>query len=381
MKDAGIRDVRSLQIIEAFDHFEVLHGWLSLLHDLPVRVTIHVSEQYRPDFETRNPGITFLGPAKSQSWPTYLQTLQDETATTWVIVTIGRRPAWFRPLVKFRDLYIVLHDLNYSFSTTEALARENPLLVWGKRLVGFPHRRQLHRLMQGAVGYLYPTPSLREYGAEQPYYERKRHLHLPFAAAQQATRSDGFLHGLTIVIPGAVRRATRDYSVLYRALEMVMERAKKPVTVHFAGLVTDSGITRDFNRLQSREKSRETPGQQLSVIFHPTGLSIEAYDRLLAAADILISPVRQHVRISGTWEILGRTKITGGFFDAIRFSKPLFVPDWYDPSNEDLLRYTTATDLAESICALAALYTPVRVHYSRYTSDQLKEDWLALLSV
>ena len=375
--------LRSLHIIEAFDHFELIHGWMPVLCDLRARVIVHVSEKYRSELQEvyQHVGnVSFRSPAASQSWVNYLRSCRDDRKCTWVIATIGRRPSWFSPLLEFTNLYIVLHDLNYSFSLPFSVKGGVRIKERGNRLLEIIHRNRLAKLMQAATGYLYPTQTLRDYGATQPGYTTKLHLLLPFASnvATEAITAD-LSAPFHIAIPGAVRRSTRDYNLLGRALKQVAFQTSRYLQVHFLGLVIHADVLREFNTLVDRVNERHGH-KKLGVSFYPQGLSLQQYDSLLAAASILITPVRQHVRISGSWEIVGTTKITGGFFDAVRFAKPLYVPRHYDPANSKLFRFDSFSDLAEQIIATAASNSTVVVRYEEYSAEQLRKYWTEILS-
>ena len=376
--------VQSLQIIEAFDHFEMVYGWSELLREMDWKVTFHVSPKYRDELQAHFGAIDhlqFLGPQRGESWPRYLKQLRDSPTTLWIVTTVGRRPGWFYPMRTFKRLYFVLHDLNYYFEV-----RDVPPGIWVgihsrfQEWLSHFRRKNIRRLLTYGSGFIYPTPTLQEFGAGYAPYPGKIHQQLPFAVPRTP-----LLMGmrkrdrLRIVIPGSVNTTTRDYGPLEIALRMVAKRQRIMLDIHFAGMVKDAEIVKQIRENVADVTGIHSADRLLNLEFYPSGLSHNHYEELMASADLLVAPLMRLVRIGGVWENVGTTKISGSFFDAVRFGKRLYVPTWYDPSVTALYHYGDAEDLAEQICEVASLDSIPPVHYPGFTREAARQLFSKLL--
>ena len=375
---------KSLQIIEAFDHFELVYRWLDILTDLTIPVIFHVREVYRGTLVAKYSyykNVRFRSPGKKQSWPNYLQQLTDSPGSVWIISTIGRRPSWFAPLLHFSELYLVQHDVNYCNSVRFRPAKSASPLSFVRRLVTHDWQRKLRKLMDGARGYIYPTPSLRDYGRQCNPRLAKRHLVIPFAGQMKTgvyrpVPSAEF----RIVVPGSVRNSVRDYPLLMEALTRVLTHAERTVEIHFAGPVMDSAVPVHFRQLTDRINREAIFKAGIKTYFYTDGLTFAKYEQLIESADILVSPLQPFAQISNVWEELGKSKISGSVFDAIRFGKRLYVPRWFDPEFTELFRFTSSQDLAHQISqALNADYLEP-VIYSGHAAVDMKRYFLDLIT-
>ena len=126
-----------------------------------------------------------------------------------------------------------------------------------------------------------------------------------------------------IVFPGRVDLARKEYTPYLQHLYHSKEILPYPLTLIFLGPIKGK---REAKYLQ-QWNIRFSPGIQL-VTFGDT-ISQEVYDSYLQQADLLILPLKQTVRFSVYREVLGKTKISGGIHDGLRYSTPTLVPDFY----------------------------------------------------
>ena len=373
---------KSLQIIEAFDHFELIYRWLDILTQLPFSVTFHLNQAYRKELENRYSQLNqvqFYSPQTRQSWPDYLRQLTDDPDYVWVISTIGRRPSWFSPLFSFHSLFVVEHDLNYCNSIRFRPKKIHDPFSVIRGLATIPWQSSQRQLMDTAKGYIYPTPALREYGRLHNKRPNKIHLTIPFAGQADSTLQQTSTSGnFRIVVPGSVRGSVRDYALLTEALDHALIQDGRLMEVHFAGPVMDPTIAAQFTDFARKVNRSASYKSRLQEFFYFQGLPFTDYEDLIASADLLVSPLRPYARISNVWEELGKTKISGSVFDAIRFGKRLYVPAWFDPQFTELFRFRSAQDLGEQLLQAAKAPPLAPVTYAGYGTEQIKSYWLAL---
>ena len=384
MPSQAVERRRAIHVIEAFDHFELIHGWIAMLQSLSVPVTVHLSPWYRMQMAERYASytqISFSGPTSREAWPRYVRELEDSPASIWIVSTVGRRPTWFYPLKRFSYLYLVLHDLNYYFGIRISPPGHFPILSH-LRNVTLPFRRKnISSLLSAAEGFIYPTTALQHYGRKHSGYPNKFHVSLPFAAPDKERQDTVSNTGcFRVVVPGAVRTTTRDYHMLARGLSILAARQPGRYEIHFAGKVVDTSVRRGFTQVVKQNSGDGTTTSALSVHFYPEGLDFEAYRQLLSSAQVLVCPLKPYAKIGGTWEAVGLSKISGSFFDAVRFGKPIYLPAWYDPSANIPYRYSSAEDLGELLCQAVRQRHIPHVTYAGFDTEQGLTKWRQLLT-
>lgn len=368
--------VRKVEIVEAFDHFELVHRFSETLSKLPVTVRFHLKEDYRSEmFEAYSHfnNLSYVSPPRGCSWQKYLESLTDGPDTLWIITTVGRRPRWFYSLRAFSTLFIVLHDVNHGFShyggSHWLLGHLFNLRHW----LNLSHHRALKKLMRASRGFLYPTERLCTYGHNLNCYSDKFHFVLPFSAQFTLDQEPEALKDtFRAVVPGSIRSSVKDYQLLLHALEIVTRELNRPLEIHFAGPIIDYSTS-----LQIEATTAQMKG--LHSTFYPTGLPYPEYEKLIISSHILISPLRPRANVGGVWETLGQSKISGSFFDAIRYGKRLYVPEWYDPKVKELYRFSSAHDLGEKILQVMAADSLPIVNYSGYDRETVERLWQQVL--
>ncbi|MEO1517214.1 MAG: hypothetical protein AAFV95_19470 [Bacteroidota bacterium] len=149
---------------------------------------------------------------------------------------------------------------------------------------------------------------------------------------------------IDIIVPGTLKAQVRDYDLLFRAFEQLVGRYEGVVRLTFLGEARPGFGQRQKLRWRSLES------EQLQLTFFDQKVPQILYDKMLQVADFMILPLYRQDRVGAIMEELGKTKITGGENDMIRFGIPCLLSDFYPlPADLESLvgRFGSAEELAE----------------------------------
>ncbi|MDF9745863.1 hypothetical protein [Natrinema salsiterrestre] len=198
--------------------------------------------------------------------------------------------------------------------------------------------RQLFRRKLDGVVVEYP-PMKQFIKTETTYSGSVSTIPILFDTAQyESAPSPGDIH---VVVPGNVQSHRRDYDSLLDAFEQTDGRVSLELL----------GRPRDEYGEHIITRCRELRREGYEVVTHSNWIDDTDFERGIASADIICSPFRSEVTASSlNTEIYGRTKGSAIIGHALRHSKPLLVPDWFELSwllPECSLTYSDNEELAE----------------------------------
>jgi len=150
-----------------------------------------------------------------------------------------------------------------------------------------------------------------------------------------------------IAVPGRISQHVRDIDTLLDAMETVFERYDDEVVLDFVGRLYG-----DYESVLDRIETLQDRGYD--VRYREDWIPYEEFAEGLRAADIIINPlhvrrVLKHPLRSDMWT--GRTNGTGLIFDALRYARPLVVPELF-PVDERLEPFTETYDNVEHLSEL-----------------------------
>ena len=125
----------------------------------------------------------------------------------------------------------------------------------------------------------------------------------------------------TIVVPGAVSQARRDYKKILSELAKFSENnPEKKLRIVFLGKAQNEELL----WLQNFEK---TISKNISVQYFTEKVPQLIFDEWMQKADVLWCPIQRETEFFSNREIYGETKMSGNIGDAIKFGKVAFFPE------------------------------------------------------
>jgi len=160
---------------------------------------------------------------------------------------------------------------------------------------------------------------------------------------------------LHLVIPGTVRPEGRNFDPLIKAIEGLPKNYTRTWKITLAGKVEGRFGKEILNRLQHAIRDRGI------LIYALNGYSQMQYEQILQDADFFLLPLKPNLHLGLYTERYGQTNISGGVSDAIRFQKPILIPDWYTFPiywKHLAIPYSNAFDLMEQLLTVHASPIP-----------------------
>lgn len=149
---------------------------------------------------------------------------------------------------------------------------------------------------------------------------------------------------LRILIPGTVSTFTRDYALLFDALHQADIQLTTSVKLIFLGKASGKRAKAFFEWVENQTF------QNIDVQIYTELIPAQAYQTALQQADFLILPLRQQIRFGIIREYYGKTSISGGINDMLRYGKPTLLPRFYyltPPVDALTRRFETAQELSD----------------------------------
>ncbi|MXR51170.1 hypothetical protein GRX03_06065 [Halovenus sp. WSH3] len=196
-----------------------------------------------------------------------------------------------------------------------------------------------------AIHIEYP-PMLRfienEVEWEQPFLEFP-----PVVFEESKLPAVGQKDGPRIVVPGRISQQIRNVELLLDAMDAVFERYRGDLTLDFVGRLTG-----DYETALARIESLKDRGYD--VRYRENWIPYDEFAASLRAGDIIVNPLHvrrtiSHPFRSDMWT--GRTNGTGPIFDALRYARPLVVPELF-PVDDRLEPFTETYDNADHLADL-----------------------------
>ena len=215
-------------------------------------------------------------------------------------------------LLKKTRTILTIHDANSSF---------NPLLSFNFRtFLRFAGKKMLANAVSG---YATPLSSTKEYICKN-FTVQKRTVIFPGSFFCEGLRAPRRYDGkIKIVIPGSIDSRRRDYTQLYKIATSLKGQKNEFEFILLGGTKNKEGkeIANECKRHESENVKIKT--------YEGEFVSQEEYDFDLSDSDFVYAPlVKLFHKESTIPEQYGLTKSSGCFFDAVRFGKPILVPEY-----------------------------------------------------
>ena len=132
----------------------------------------------------------------------------------------------------------------------------------------------------------------------------------------------------TIVVPGAVSQARRDYKKILSELTKFSENKRQTeLKIVFLGKAQNEELL----WLQNFEK---TKSKNISVHYFTEKVPQQIFDEWMIKADVLWCRIQRETEFFSNREIYGETKMSGNIGDAIKFGKVAFFPENFSSQYE-----------------------------------------------
>ncbi|MFN2457672.1 MAG: hypothetical protein ABR502_05680 [Chitinophagaceae bacterium] len=157
---------------------------------------------------------------------------------------------------------------------------------------------------------------------------------------------------LKIVIPGSIDKNRRDYDQLFQLIKELEPNKKRIQMVLLGTTIGDYGK-------EVIEKCKRNSSENINIVFYETKfIEQNEFDKQMNDSHFVLIPlVKVTLGENGRLEEYGVTKAAGGFFDAIRFGKPMLIPDYITIPEElkkQVISYTSIHMLSQFIYNISA---------------------------
>ncbi|OWK97899.1 hypothetical protein AP75_08510 [Kaistella haifensis DSM 19056] len=142
----------------------------------------------------------------------------------------------------------------------------------------------------------------------------------------------------TIVIPGTVSQARRDYLHLLEKIKTF--KRNTPCRFIFLGKA-------DGKELSWLKEFEKTKPENISIQYFTEKVPLQIFDDWMQKADILWCPIQSETEFFSQKEFYGKTKMSGNIGDAIKYGKLAIFPENYPNSHPFII--PESKDLEEQI--------------------------------
>lgn len=338
--------MKKIALVELQEHQEVLFGLMELLLLKEVELHIFAPQAMHQEWEsTHQEQVMWYDKKEQESIPQVVQRNKKTLdALDLILFTTLVSHFSFFAQQKFQPPTLLLIHKGNSFfaprANTELRSFKDGLRylrqLW--RREGF-YRQQF---LSQVTACSFTDPGIQAY--LQNTIPSRYHIlpALPFGYFESSKMQEQT--PLHIVVPGTVSDFTREYSLLFEALQQADTSLNYTVKVIFLGQASGKRARVFFDLLHAQSF------KNFHIQTYTNLIPAQEYQNVLQQSDFLILPLCEQIRFGLIREYYGKTSMSGGINDMLRYGKPTLLPAFY-PLNPtlDLLtqRYHHATDLAD----------------------------------
>ncbi|MDG1432664.1 MAG: hypothetical protein P8Q41_01580 [Saprospiraceae bacterium] len=320
---------RNIALVELYGHSEVLYNLFKLLKN-DFELTIFTTQKIYVDaqdyFETELHDWQIK--SSSTSIESFVkENLEKLNAQDVLIFTTLISSFKFFSTIDFRPLTIVTtHNINTSFNFNNSIWLDKSSVknyVFDVlRFLRSKIQRDVffrERLFQKVDFISCSSENLSNYArAISPKFLSKI-LHLfPFSFFENHKREEKH-NEIIISIPGSVTNKLRNYEIVFEALEEMIPNCSKKITLQFLGFSNNKLGTKFIN----------LENENFQLISFNKSLSQKEFDNYLKQTDFIILPLKKDKKFGIIREEYGKSSISGGVNDIVRFGIPTLLIDSY----------------------------------------------------
>jgi hypothetical protein len=339
--------MRTVALVELQEHQEVLFGFIDLLRMQSVEIKVfapaYMLEQWPVNW-MEDSNLKRYPKLPEESIPAFITRHKREIDTCEILIftTLVSNFAFFAQQRFVPKTILLIHKGNFFFARSKSLQIRSfkDGLRWLRSVwlrEGYFQRKMLHNFY--ACGFL--DPLIKEF--MQPHLPANlRIIDLP--SVYYTPVPNTLKETINAVIPGTVSGLTRDFEMLFAALKRVDGKLKQLIELIFLG---NAGTSRAVVLLQLMGQQ---DFEQIHIQTFKSTIDEATYTAQLQQADFLILPLKASIQFGIFQEWYGKTTISGGIHDLLRFGKPTLLPNFYPlhPAlNQLTQRYQNADELAQ----------------------------------
>ncbi|MBF8455763.1 hypothetical protein IV494_01095 [Kaistella sp. G5-32] len=307
--------MKQIAYIELDTHAEIARNFMELMKDSKEFVIdYYFSDKIFKQIK-KNESNVFLSENTE-----ILNQLSQKKYDVVIIGTVHRYFNLFKEITQEYNTAVIVHNLNFTnisrFQLFKNIFKKDfvyRLKLWLKEdLLAAPD------VFKGARNILVLDKSL--------VAGKLKYLPVFFNEFQEKIDSKVF----TIVIPGAVSQARRDYKkVIGQLSDLKIKTFEKPLEIVFLGKAHGKELDwiRDFDKKKP---------ENISIKYFDKKVPQTTFNEWMNKADFLWCPIQSETEFFSNKEIYGETKMSGNIGDAIKFGKIAIFPTDYQ-SNFDFI--------------------------------------------
>lgn len=340
--------MKKIALLELQEHQEVLYGLIDLLLLQAVEIYVfapsYMQEQLKPEWQEHG-RLHWISKPPQSSIPQFIQQVKVQLDVVDLIVftTLVRHFAFFAQHT-FRPPTVLLVHKGNAFFAAQSNLDVRGFKDFLRHLRKLWLREDFYRkkLLKKINYYSFTDPLIQEY--MQPFLPSSGRFLSALPFVFYTPNSPCLNTPIQIIVPGTVSALTRDFELLFSALQKVDAQLNTAVTIIFLGKASGSRARPLFDFVQNNHF------QNINIQTFSKMLPEQEYQKRLQTADFLLLPLREQIRFGTTRERYGKTSISGGINDMLRLGKPALVPDFYplDQALQSLSgRFHNAENLAD----------------------------------
>lgn len=309
-------------LVELDYHPEVLDGMYNLLkedHNVSILSRKPILDKTRIDFQ--NPNVYTYE---------HIDRNKIESARFDSVIYTTAQTNFYR-LNKLKisgKKYVIVHNVNSYFDQSKINFKLHPFYLWKDisyfiRVIVF--KRELHHkryFLSNIDFFLFPSEFMLNQ-AKKLTPEETRYVENTVTWKYQEFEPKKPSEIQEISVIGAIDRRRRDYSLVVNLVRYLDKRLSNKIVVNILGNSSSCYGGKIV------EKLKKSISSKIQVRTFKNHVGENDFIEIVKNSSCLISPIKQKNRHHIWLEKYGVTKITGSINDAIRFSKPIFIPSFY----------------------------------------------------
>jgi hypothetical protein len=327
--------LKTLALIELYQHDEVLRHYCDLLSDSVYKIKIFCSKVVYENLKEYSGEERFEWYVNSKgiSIPDFLnENIDDIKKSNLVFVTTALSDfKSFYELSKKNKILLLVHNVHSFLAPKQHLSFQEPIfdrLRWLKLYFqGADFYKK--KMLESLTGLAFPTETILNFvKREFDLPINLKLISLPFAYMKERERNE--FEKLTITIPCTVSSELRDYDSIFKAFQKIENTLTEGIRLVLLGKPRRDGI-------QIIEYFKTLKSSKIEMIFFKKFISHQNYNQWLLKTDFMILPLKAVGRNNIYSEKMGYSKISGGINDMIRYSIPALIPSHY-PLDDSLAK-------------------------------------------
>ena len=322
--------MKRIAYIELDTHAEIAANFMELMDD---------SEEFVVDYYFSEKILKSIGKHQSNIFLTesseVLNQLKSKNYDLVIIGTVHRYFNIFEQICEKFNTAIIAHNLNFTKISKLQLFRNifKKDFIYRLKLLLKEDLLSATDVFKKAKNLLVLDKSLVQ--------QNFKFLPLFFNKFNEKSASENF----TIVIPGAVSQARRDYKrvleivnqkvkVERRSREMLVEDAVSEEEVRSTEMLVKNFEIIFLGKAKGKElhwleNYKNSSPENLSIKYFTEKVPQPIFDEWMNKADVLWCPIQQETEFFSNNETYGKTKMSGNIGDAIKYGKFAFFPANY----------------------------------------------------